>query len=117
MTKYENSVFCEMFVALETSVLKKKFFFFQTWIFLKSRPLPFRKTWCEYKTGPCSSRMSFKRSVKFDLKLQLPGLRGVSNDARFVHFLVRPFELFVCYLFQNRELMNKTSLCDTLFTV
>ena len=38
--KFEKSVFCEMFVALATSVLKK--FFFQTWIFLKSRSLPFR---------------------------------------------------------------------------
>ena len=84
MAKFEKCVFCEMFVALGTSVLKK--FCFQTWIFLKSRHLPFRKTWSEYKTGLCSSRMSFKKEVKFTLKLQLPGPRGVSNNARLVHF-------------------------------
>ena len=64
-----------MFVAVWTSVVKKtlKKLFFETWIFLKSRPLLFKNTWCEYKTGFCSSRMSFTMSVKFALKLQLPG--------------------------------------------
>ena len=46
--KFEKSFFCEMFEALGTNILKK---FFKIWIFLKSRSLPFRKTWCEYKTG------------------------------------------------------------------
>ena len=67
MTKLEKSVFFEVFIAPGNSALKK--FLFQTWIFLKSRPLPFRKIWCEYKTGLCSSRMSFKRLVKFVPKL------------------------------------------------
>ena len=47
MTKFEKSVFCELFVEL------------------KSRPLFSRKTWYEYKTVLCSFRMSFKISMKF----------------------------------------------------
>ena len=66
MAKFEKSAFCEMFVALGTSALKN--FFFQTWMFLKSRPLSVRLTWCECKIGLCSSRMSFKISVKFAAK-------------------------------------------------
>ena len=54
--------------SLGTSILNK--FLFKTWIFLKSRPLYFRKTWYKYKTHLCSSRMSFKISMKFAAKCQ-----------------------------------------------
>lgn len=105
--------FCVKCLQLKTSILKK-ICFFQTWIFLKSRPLPFRKTCCEYKANLYCSGMSFKGSVKCAQELQLPRPRGFSNDARLVHFLVRPFELLVCYLFQNREGMKNVEWMNKL---